>query len=70
MSLGHLVGVLKLRRDGRGRRYVMLPRPFGDVRLRDGETLTPGKLQRLNKAIVHFEEHPIDGRPALDAKNR
>jgi hypothetical protein len=59
LGLSKLIGVRTLHTDIDGRRYVIMPDPYADVRVYDGETLTPAKCARLASAIEYFAEHPL-----------
>ena len=54
LALSLLVGVLKLRRDWRGHRYITMPAPFGHLQVFDGETFTPCKCREFAAALRYF----------------
>jgi len=48
------LGELKTGRDWSGRAFFDFPAPFSDLRIFDGETLTPEKKVRLVRARRYF----------------
>jgi hypothetical protein len=51
MDLSRVLGERPLQRDARGRHFVTLPAPYESIAIRDGETLTAKKYQRLIAAL-------------------